>query len=92
MAAETAEAFKQPREIVSPLSGESPEDARVRLDLDEREKAWRAAGGDGCQVVAPGGLLGVGGDDVGAGCVVGHLVSGGRVVRAGKETGEASHP
>lgn len=88
MAAETAAAFEQPRETVSLLSGESPEDARDRLNLDAWEKAWRAAGGDGCQVVAPGGLLGVGGGDVGAGCVVGHLVSGGHVVRAGKETGE----
>ena len=93
-AAETAEAFEQVRETVELMNGESPEEARVRLNLDAREKAWRAAGGNGCQAVAPGGLLGGGGAEGEAGgegggsCVVGHLVSGGRVIRAEKDSGE----
>lgn len=66
------------------LKGESPEDAWSRLRLDEREVAWHAAQGLGCQAAAAGGLLGVPGGAVGC---VGHLVTGGVVLRADDATG-----
>lgn len=64
--------------------GESPEEAYARLRLDEREAAWRAAQGLGCQAAVAGGLLGAPGGA--AGCV-GHLVTGGKVLRADNSTG-----
>lgn len=67
------------------LDGESVEQARVRLDLDAREAAWRAAGGgDGCQASAAGGLLP---PPDGGSCAVGHLVGAGRVYNAEEGTG-----
>lgn len=65
--------------------GESPEQARTRLRLDEREAEWHAAQGLGCQVVAASGLLGPPGGP--AGCV-GHLVTKGQVRRADNSTGD----
>lgn len=87
LATETARDFSPIRKLAARQDGESPEEARVRLGLDEREAAWRAAGGLGCQVAAAGGLLGGVTADAG-GCVVGHLVGGGQVYRAEEDTGE----
>lgn len=92
-ASETAGAFEVFRRTVQLLDGESPEEARARLDLDAREAAWLAAGGDvGCQAVVAGGLLppaeGQDGGDGGGRCAVGHLVGAGQVFNAEEGTGE----
>ncbi|CAN0281564.1 unnamed protein product [Ectocarpus sp. 4 AP-2014] len=92
-ASQTSRAFEAVRPTAPLLEGESPEDARVRLDLDSREAAWRAAGGgNGCQAAAAGGMLpplsGGGGD--GGSCAVGHLVGGGQVFQAEEGTAMVS--
>lgn len=83
------------RPAVQLLDGESPEDARVRLDLDAREAAWLAAGGGvGCQAAVAGGLLpptegdGSSSGDADGRCTVGHLVGAGEVFNAEEGTGE----
>lgn len=83
LASTTATDYEPGRQNATLLDGESPREARERLGLDGREAAWRAAEGLGCQAAVASGLLGLPGGA--AGCV-GHVVTGGVVLRADNDT------
>ncbi|CAN0074011.1 unnamed protein product, partial [Hapterophycus canaliculatus] len=95
-AADTIRAFQTTRQTAPLLDGETPAEARIRLDLDAREAAWRAAGGEsGCQAATAAGLLPAeaaaaadGDAGYGESCAVGHLVGAGQVYNAEEGTGE----
>lgn len=84
----TASDFRPTRRNATIAAGESPEETRAPLGLDgddnnNREAAWRAAEGLGCQAAVAGGMLGIPG---GAARCVGHLVAGGDVLRADNDS------
>ncbi|CAN0006325.1 unnamed protein product, partial [Discosporangium mesarthrocarpum] len=91
----TAREFEPERPLAFLQPGESNEQARVRLGLDEQERLWEEAQGMGCQGAVTAGLLkelspdGGGGGKGAVGCA-GHVVSQRKVLHVDDGTGLVS--